>query len=73
MIEVGNNSNGRVAEVGRDGKIRWQVGNLKYPVDAVHFDDYFYPYPVAGQTFDALSARPLPLTRPWPSPGGAPG
>ncbi|GKQ34839.1 glycoside hydrolase family 10 protein [Streptomyces sp. A012304] len=23
-----------------------------YPVDAVHFDDYFYPYPVAGQTFD---------------------
>jgi uncharacterized lipoprotein YddW (UPF0748 family) len=24
----------------------------KYPIDAVHFDDYFYPYPVAGQTFD---------------------
>ncbi|GHH19165.1 glycoside hydrolase family 10 protein [Streptomyces lanatus] len=24
----------------------------KYPVDAVHFDDYFYPYPVAGQSFD---------------------
>jgi uncharacterized lipoprotein YddW (UPF0748 family) len=24
----------------------------KYPVDAVHFDDYFYPYPAAGQTFD---------------------
>ncbi|MDX2525112.1 glycoside hydrolase family 10 protein [Streptomyces europaeiscabiei] len=24
----------------------------KYPVDAVHFDDYFYPYPVAGQVFD---------------------
>jgi uncharacterized lipoprotein YddW (UPF0748 family) len=24
----------------------------KYPVDAVHFDDYFYPYPVPGQTFD---------------------
>lgn len=23
----------------------------KYPVDAVHFDDYFYPYPVAGQVF----------------------
>lgn len=23
-----------------------------YPVDAVHFDDYFYPYPVAGQSFD---------------------
>ena len=24
----------------------------KYPVDAVHFDDYVYPYPVTGQTFD---------------------
>lgn len=24
----------------------------KYRVDGVHFDDYFYPYPVAGQTFD---------------------
>ncbi|MER6618946.1 family 10 glycosylhydrolase [Streptomyces sp. NPDC000931] len=24
----------------------------RYPVDAVHFDDYFYPYPVAGQSFD---------------------
>ncbi|MBQ1091152.1 glycoside hydrolase family 10 protein [Streptomyces sp. B93] len=24
----------------------------KYPVDAVHFDDYFYPYPKPGQTFD---------------------
>ncbi|KPI16365.1 protein of unknown function DUF187 [Actinobacteria bacterium OK074] len=23
-----------------------------YRVDGVHFDDYFYPYPVAGQTFD---------------------
>ncbi|MGA5137948.1 glycoside hydrolase family 10 protein [Streptomyces azureus] len=28
----------------------------KYPVDGVHFDDYFYPYPVAGQTFDDDSA-----------------
>ncbi|MFI2434157.1 glycoside hydrolase family 10 protein [Streptomyces sp. NPDC018693] len=28
----------------------------KYPVDAVHFDDYFYPYPVAGQTFDDTDA-----------------
>ena len=35
LVEVGNNSNGRVAEVGRDGKLRWQVGNLKYPVDAI--------------------------------------
>jgi uncharacterized lipoprotein YddW (UPF0748 family) len=24
----------------------------RYDIDAVHFDDYFYPYPVAGQTFD---------------------
>ncbi|MBC9715538.1 family 10 glycosylhydrolase [Streptomyces sp. TRM66268-LWL] len=24
----------------------------KYPIDAVHWDDYFYPYPVAGETFD---------------------
>ncbi|MFF4253115.1 glycoside hydrolase family 10 protein [Streptomyces sp. NPDC001663] len=24
----------------------------RYPMDGVHFDDYFYPYPVAGQTFD---------------------
>lgn len=23
-----------------------------YAVDAVHWDDYFYPYPVAGQVFD---------------------
>ncbi|MGZ4442253.1 MAG: glycoside hydrolase family 10 protein [Nocardioidaceae bacterium] len=23
----------------------------KYDVDGVHFDDYFYPYPVAGQAF----------------------
>jgi uncharacterized lipoprotein YddW (UPF0748 family) len=24
----------------------------RYDVDGVHFDDYFYPYPVAGQTWD---------------------
>ncbi|NED84334.1 family 10 glycosylhydrolase, partial [Streptomyces sp. SID11233] len=23
-----------------------------YDIDAVHWDDYFYPYPVAGQPFD---------------------
>ncbi|RST16433.1 hypothetical protein E2C00_25810 [Streptomyces sp. WAC05374] len=23
----------------------------RYDIDAVHFDDYFYPYPVAGQSF----------------------
>ncbi|MEV8069298.1 family 10 glycosylhydrolase [Streptomyces sp. NPDC085995] len=28
----------------------------KYPVDGVHFDDYFYPYPEAGQTFDDAAA-----------------
>ncbi|MEL4357461.1 MULTISPECIES: glycoside hydrolase family 10 protein [unclassified Luteococcus] len=30
----------------------------RYPVDAVHFDDYFYPYPVSGQSFnDAATYR----------------
>jgi uncharacterized lipoprotein YddW (UPF0748 family) len=24
----------------------------RYDLDGVHFDDYFYPYPVTGQTFD---------------------
>ncbi|MEU9251551.1 family 10 glycosylhydrolase [Streptomyces sp. NPDC048270] len=24
----------------------------RYPVDAVHWDDYFYPYPVEGEEFD---------------------
>lgn len=24
----------------------------RYDIDAVHWDDYFYPYPVSGQTFD---------------------
>jgi uncharacterized lipoprotein YddW (UPF0748 family) len=24
----------------------------RYPVDGVHWDDYFYPYPVAGQVFN---------------------
>jgi uncharacterized lipoprotein YddW (UPF0748 family) len=28
----------------------------RYDLDAVHFDDYFYPYPVAGQTFDDAAA-----------------
>ncbi|MFF0201597.1 glycoside hydrolase family 10 protein [Streptomyces sp. NPDC005017] len=31
----------------------------RYPVDAVHFDDYFYPYPVPGQTFDDARAYDL--------------
>jgi uncharacterized lipoprotein YddW (UPF0748 family) len=25
---------------------------MRYDVDGIHFDDYFYPYPVAGETFD---------------------
>ncbi|MFF8409536.1 glycoside hydrolase family 10 protein [Streptomyces omiyaensis] len=31
----------------------------RYDIDAVHWDDYFYPYPVAGETFadDASYAR----------------
>ena len=24
----------------------------RYPIDAVHFDDYFYPYPIANVAFD---------------------
>ncbi|MCW0022472.1 glycoside hydrolase family 10 protein [Burkholderia pseudomallei] len=28
----------------------------RYDIDAVHLDDYFYPYPVAGATFDDASA-----------------
>ena len=29
----------------------------RYPVDAVHFDDYFYPYPLPGQSFDDAAAH----------------
>ncbi|MFC7387950.1 glycoside hydrolase family 10 protein [Sphaerisporangium rhizosphaerae] len=28
----------------------------RYDIDGVHFDDYFYPYPVAGQEFDDAEA-----------------
>ncbi|MFG2308213.1 glycoside hydrolase family 10 protein [Streptomyces sp. NPDC048566] len=28
----------------------------RYPVDGVHWDDYFYPYPVAGEDFDDAAA-----------------
>jgi HEAT repeat protein/outer membrane protein assembly factor BamB len=31
---VEDNGNGRVVELGRDGKVRWQVAGLQYPVDA---------------------------------------
>jgi uncharacterized lipoprotein YddW (UPF0748 family) len=24
----------------------------RYDIDAIHFDDYFYPYPIAGETFN---------------------
>ncbi|WP_157369372.1 HEAT repeat domain-containing protein [Zavarzinella formosa] len=34
LVQVQNNSNGRVIEIGRDGKIRWKIENLRYPVDA---------------------------------------
>ncbi|MFF4407019.1 glycoside hydrolase family 10 protein [Streptomyces sp. NPDC001262] len=28
----------------------------RYDLDGVHFDDYFYPYPVSGQAFDDTAA-----------------
>ncbi|HEV7626751.1 MAG TPA: family 10 glycosylhydrolase, partial [Streptomyces sp.] len=28
----------------------------RYDIDGVHWDDYFYPYPVAGETFDDSAA-----------------
>ncbi|MFC7584014.1 glycoside hydrolase family 10 protein [Nonomuraea antimicrobica] len=28
----------------------------RYDIDGVHFDDYFYPYPVAGEKFDDAAA-----------------
>ncbi|MGW0391421.1 glycoside hydrolase family 10 protein [Streptomyces sp. NPDC003042] len=31
----------------------------RYPVDGVHWDDYFYPYPVSGQYFDDDEAYEL--------------
>ncbi|GII88017.1 hypothetical protein Ssi03_60070 [Sphaerisporangium siamense] len=29
----------------------------RYPIDGVHFDDYFYPYPVEGRWFDDATAH----------------
>ncbi|MFC4496799.1 glycoside hydrolase family 10 protein [Streptomyces ovatisporus] len=29
---------------------------VRYDIDAVHWDDYFYPYPVPGETFDDSDA-----------------
>ncbi|WP_455358032.1 glycoside hydrolase family 10 protein [Streptomyces sp. SYSU K21746] len=42
----------------------------RYEIDAVHWDDYFYPYPVAGQTFDddlayALHGGGFPSRAAW--------
>ena len=34
------------------GRGRDHGRGLDYDIDGVHFDDYFYPYPVAGQVFD---------------------
>jgi HEAT repeat protein len=34
ITEVNNNGIGRVIEVDRTGKIRWQIDNIAYPVDA---------------------------------------
>ena len=38
----------------------------RYDIDAVHFDDYFYPYPVAGQTFDDAATYARVRRRPLP-------
>ncbi len=33
----------------------------KYDIDAIHFDDYFYPYPIAGQEFpDSMAFKQYP-------------
>jgi HEAT repeat protein len=34
IVEVQNNNMGRVVEIGRDGKERWHIDGLQYPVDA---------------------------------------
>jgi HEAT repeat protein len=34
LSEVDNGGNGRVREITRDGKTRWQIDGLQYPVDA---------------------------------------
>ena len=31
----------------------------RYPVDAIHFDDYFYPYKITGEIFDDLTSFEL--------------
>jgi HEAT repeat protein len=34
LVEVDDNGTGRVRELTRDGKARWEIANLQYPVDA---------------------------------------
>ena len=31
----------------------------RYDLDGIHMDDYFYPYPIAGETFDDEAAYRL--------------
>lgn len=42
----------------------------KYPVDGIHFDDYFYPYPVSGVTLNDIATyeankREIPNISDW--------
>lgn len=44
------------------------VGDVldRYDVDGIHFDDYFYPYPIRGETFDdadSFAAARSPLKK----------
>ena len=32
----------------------------RYDLDGIHMDDYFYPYPIAGEAFDDEAVKPLP-------------
>jgi hypothetical protein len=34
FVEMNQNVNGRVRELGKDGKVRWEIGGLQYPIDA---------------------------------------
>src|SRR5262249_36264783 len=34
LVQVQSNGTGRVVEIGRDNKPRWQIDGLQYPVDA---------------------------------------
>jgi uncharacterized lipoprotein YddW (UPF0748 family) len=44
----------------------------RYDVDAIHMDDYFYPYPIAGQSFpDDESFERYAALKASPPPSGA--